>query len=121
MPIASQHIEMKTICTGLLEVAYFDAGSQDGDPLLLLHGWPESPSGFEQISSRLHEAGFRTIVPFLRGFGPTRFLSPETPRVGSVAALAQDALDLMDNLGIHRFSVVGHDWGARTGLRRTSL
>jgi len=112
---------MKTIRTDLLEIAYLDEGPQDGDPLLLLHGWPESPEGFEQISSRLHEAGFRTIAPFLRGFGATRFLSPATPRVGMAAALAQDALDLMDGLGIHRLPVVGHDWGARIGYALAAL
>jgi pimeloyl-ACP methyl ester carboxylesterase len=106
---------MKTIRTELLEIAYFDDGPQGGEPLLLLHGWPESAEGFEQISARLHRAGFRTIAPFLRGFGATRFLSPGTPRVGVAAALAQDALDLMDCLGIQQFSVIGHDWGARTG------
>jgi pimeloyl-ACP methyl ester carboxylesterase len=112
---------MKTICTELLDIAYLDGGPQDGEPLLLLHGWPESPAGFEQISSPLHEAGFRTISPFLRGFGPTRFLSPSTPRIGGVAALAQDALDLMGSLGIDRLSVIGHDWGARTGYALAAL
>jgi pimeloyl-ACP methyl ester carboxylesterase len=114
-------MKMKTICTELLEIAYLDDGPQDGEPLLLLHGWPESPEGFEKISFRLHEAGFRTIAPFLRGFGDTRFLSPEIPRVGVAAALAQDALDLMDGLAIHCFSVIGHDWGARTGYALAAL
>jgi pimeloyl-ACP methyl ester carboxylesterase len=112
---------MKTIRTEVLEIAYVDDGPQDGEPLLLLHGWPESPAGFDAISSRLHDAGFRTIAPFLRGFGPTRFLSSETPRVGGAAALAQDALDLMDRLDIHRFSVIGHDWGGRTGYALAAL
>jgi pimeloyl-ACP methyl ester carboxylesterase len=79
---ASQHIAMKTIRTELLETVYLDNGPQDGEPLLFLHGWPDSPVGFEQISSRLNEAGFRTIAPFLRGFGATRFLSPTTARIG---------------------------------------
>jgi pimeloyl-ACP methyl ester carboxylesterase len=114
-------LKMKTIRTELLEMAYFDSGPQDGNPLLLLHGWPESPVGFESISSRFHEAGFRTIAPFLRGFGSTRFLSSAVPRVGVAAALAQDVLDLMDGLGIHRFSVIGHDWGARTGYALAAL
>jgi pimeloyl-ACP methyl ester carboxylesterase len=118
---AFQHIEMKTIRTELLEIAYLDDGPQNGEPLLLLHGWPESPLGFEKISSRLHQEGFRTIAPFLRGFGATRFLSRNSPRVGGPAALAQDALDLMDRLGIHRFSVIGHDWGARTGYALAAL
>jgi pimeloyl-ACP methyl ester carboxylesterase len=112
---------MKTIRTEVLEIAYLDNGPQDGEPLLLLHGWPESPVGFDAISSRLQEAAFRTIAPFLRGFGATRFLSSDTPRVGGAAALAQDALDLMDRLDIHRFSVIGHDWGGRTGYALAAL
>ena len=109
MPEASDLIEMKTIETELLEVAYLDDGPQDGEPLLFLHGWPESPAGFIKIFPCFHELGFRTIAPFLRGFGDTRFLSPDTPRVGTAPAFTQDALDFMDSLGIHRFSVVGHD------------
>ena len=112
---------MQAIRTDILEIAYLDDGPRDGAPLLMLHGWPESPIGFEQLSSHLHAAGFRTIAPFLRGFGPTRFLSPDTPRVGGAAPLAQDALDLMDRLGIGGFSVVGHDWGARTGYALAAL
>src|ERR1700744_2235276 len=112
---------MKTIRTDVLEIAYLDGGPTDGKPLLLLHGWPESPVGFKLISARLHEAGFRTIAPFLRGFGATRFLSADTPRVGVVAALAQDALDLIDRLGIDHCSVIGHDWGARTGYALAAL
>lgn len=112
---------MKTIRTELLEIAYLDDGPQNAQPLLLLHGWPESPVGFEQISCRFHEQGYRTITPFLRGFGPTRFLSPDTPRFGAAAALAQDALDLMEGIGIDRFSVIGHDWGARVGYALAAL
>jgi pimeloyl-ACP methyl ester carboxylesterase len=112
---------MKTIRTDVLEIAYLEDGPKDGQPVLLLHGWPESPAGFEKISSRLHEAGFRTIAPFLRGFGETHFLSSATPRVGTAAALAQDALDLMDRLGKQRFHVVGHDWGARIGYALAAL
>jgi pimeloyl-ACP methyl ester carboxylesterase len=114
-------IEMKTIHTELLEIAYFDDGPQDGTPILLLHGWPESPIGFERISYSLHEQGFRTIAPFLRGFGATRFLSADTPRVGGFAALMQDGFDLMDRLGVDRFSVIGHDWGARAGYAMAAL
>jgi pimeloyl-ACP methyl ester carboxylesterase len=112
---------MKKIRTDVLEIAYLEDGPHDGEPLLLLHGWPESPTGFDEISPHLHEAGFLTIAPFLRGFGATRFLSPDTPRCGMAAALAQDALDLMDRLAIRRFSVIGHDWGARTGYALAAL
>jgi pimeloyl-ACP methyl ester carboxylesterase len=119
-PIASQW-QMKTIRTEVLEIAYFDNGPKEGPPVLLLHGWPESPAGFDRVCSRLHEAGFRTIAPFLRGFGETHFLSSATPRVSGAAALAQDALDFMDGIGIQRFYVVGHDWGARTGYALAAL
>lgn len=112
---------MQTIRTDVLEIAYFDEGPRDGVLLLLLHGWPDSPVGFEQVSSHLHAGAFRTIAPFLRGFGPTRFLSADTPRVGGAAALVQDALDLMDGLEIQSFAVVGHDWGARTGYALAAL
>jgi pimeloyl-ACP methyl ester carboxylesterase len=111
----------RTVRTELLEIAYLDDGPPDGAPLLLLHGWPESPLGFAAISTRLHAGGFRTIAPFLRGFGPTRFLSAESSRVGATAALAQDALDLMDRLAISRFAIIGHDWGARTGYALAAL
>jgi pimeloyl-ACP methyl ester carboxylesterase len=70
---------MKAIRTEVLEIAYLDDGPQDVAPLLLLHGWPESPTGFDEISPRLHEADFRTIAPFLRGFGATRFLFSDKP------------------------------------------
>jgi pimeloyl-ACP methyl ester carboxylesterase len=112
---------IETIHTEVLEIAYLDDGPSGGAPLLLLHGWPDSPVGFEELSSRLHAAGYRTIAPFLRGFGPTRFLSADTPRVGGAAALVQDAFDLMDRLGIQRFPVIGHDWGARAGYGLAAL
>lgn len=112
---------MQTLRTDVLEIAYLDDGPRDGAPLLILHGWPDSPVGFERMSSRLHAAGYRTIAPFHRGFGATRFLSADTPRVGGAAALAQDALDFVDRLGIGRFSVIGHDWGARTGYALAAL
>lgn len=80
---------------------------------MLLHGWPDDATTWLGVAPRLSQTGIRTITPWLRGFGPTRFLSPSTFRDGRIEALAQDALDLMDALEIERFSVVGHDWGAR--------
>ncbi|HZB47911.1 MAG TPA: alpha/beta hydrolase [Mycobacteriales bacterium] len=89
--------------------------------MLLLHGWPDSPRTWRAVASRLTGAGYRTIVPALRGFAPTRFRDPDTPRTGQVVALAQDALDLLDGLGLDRAAVVGHDWGARTGYALAAL
>jgi pimeloyl-ACP methyl ester carboxylesterase len=110
-----------TLTTELLEIAYADDGPRDGPPVLLLHGWPDSPRTWREVASRLTGAGHRTIVPALRGFAPTRFRDPDTPRTGQVVALAQDALDLLDGLGLDRAAVVGHDWGARTGYALAAL
>jgi pimeloyl-ACP methyl ester carboxylesterase len=99
--------------TSLLDIAYETAGPEHGHPVLLFHGWPDDVRTYDGIVPALHAAGFRTFVPWLRGFGPTRFLSEASPRSGQIAAMAQDALDFADGLGLDRFSIVGHDWGAR--------
>jgi pimeloyl-ACP methyl ester carboxylesterase len=97
----------------LLNVSYLEEGPRDGVPVLLLHGWPDDARTWDGIAPALNEAGYRTIAPWLRGFGATRFLSPATVRSGQMAAMAQDALELMTALGMEQFAVVGHDWGAR--------
>ena len=112
---------MPTLTTDLLEIDYADDGPPDGRPVLLLHGWPDSQRTWREVASRLVDAGHRTIVPALRGYAPTRFRAPDTPRTGQVVALAQDALDLLDGLGLDRVVVVGHDWGARAGYALAAL
>ncbi len=112
---------MKMIDTELLEIAYEEGGPQQGTPILILHGWPDAPRGWSGVTPHLHAAGFRTLTPYLRGFTPTRFLSEDTPRVGSPVALAQDAIDFADALGIKRFAVLGHDWGARIAYTLAAL
>jgi pimeloyl-ACP methyl ester carboxylesterase len=112
---------MSSVRTSTLEIVYEDHGAPDAPAVLLLHGWPDSVCGWTQVEQRLNAAGFRTIVPALRGFTPTRFFSPETPRTGSSLALAQDALDLADGLHLNRFAVVGHDWGARAAYTMAAL
>ncbi|RWP85805.1 MAG: alpha/beta hydrolase [Mesorhizobium sp.] len=107
--------------TPLLRVAYLDGGPQDGAPVILLHGWPDDATTYARISPVLHEAGFRTFSPWLRGFGPTSFLSKEIMRSGEIAAMAQDVLDFADALGLSRFAVVGHDWGARISYLLASV
>src|ERR1700744_2310073 len=94
-----------------LDIVYEDGGPRDGTPLLLLHGWPDSPRGWHSVAARLQAVGWGTITPYLRGFGPTRFRSAETIRDGRGVALAKDAIDLADALGLDRFAVAGHDWG----------
>jgi pimeloyl-ACP methyl ester carboxylesterase len=112
---------MRKIRTELLEIAFEEGGPEEGPVVLILHGWPDAPCGWELTASRLRAEGWRTVVPYLRGSGPTRFLSGETPRVGSGIALAQDAIDLADSLGLDRFAVVGHDWGARAAYTLAAL
>ena len=107
--------------TTKLEIAYTESGPADGRPVMLVHGWPDAARAWTAVAARLAAAGFRTIVPDLRGAGNTRFLSPDTPRDGSGVALAQDVIDLADALGIDRFDVVGHDWGARTAYTLAAL
>jgi pimeloyl-ACP methyl ester carboxylesterase len=112
---------VKTIRTELLEIAYEEGGHQSGPLVLLLHGWPDTPRGWKRITEQLHAKGWRTIAPYLRGTGPTKFLHDETPRIGAGVALARDAMDLVDKLGIDRFAVVGHDWGARVAYTLSAL
>jgi pimeloyl-ACP methyl ester carboxylesterase len=104
---------VRSVVTPVLEVEVDEDGPADGKPLLLLHGWPDAPRGWQPVAQLLHERGWRTIVPALRGSGGTRFRSPDTPRDGRGIALAADALDLLDALGLERVQVAGHDWGAR--------
>lgn len=99
--------------TDLLDIAYDAGGPAEGTPLLLLHGWPDDIHAFDRLAPLLWTAGFRTFAPYLRGFGPTRFLSEATMRSGEIVALAQDALDFADALQLDRLRLVGHDWGAR--------
>jgi pimeloyl-ACP methyl ester carboxylesterase len=99
--------------TPVLRIAYEDGGPKDGPAVLLVHGWPDDVRTYGAIAPALQAAGFRTIVPSLRGFGATTFLSDKTMRSGEMVAMAQDAIDLADALGLKTFAVVGHDWGAR--------
>jgi pimeloyl-ACP methyl ester carboxylesterase len=109
------------LTTDLLEISYEDTGPADGPPVLLLHGWPDSPRCWQDVAPRLNAAGLRTVMPALRGFAPTRFRDPDIPRTAQIVALAQDALDLLDRLGLDRVAVVGHDWGARAGYALAGL
>src|SRR4030095_15758301 len=102
------HIE-----AGVLDVAYHEAGPAHGTPVLLMHGFPYDIHAYAEVAPLLAAQGCRAIVPFLRGFGGTRFLSAATPRSGEQAALGADLLALMDALGIARAVLAGYDWGGR--------
>ena len=106
---------VKQIDAGLLNVGYVEAGPSNGRAVLLLHGWPYDIHSFDQVTPPLVSQGYRVIVPYLRGYGSTQFLSSTTFRNGQPAALATDAIALMDALHIQRAVIAGFDWGARTG------
>jgi pimeloyl-ACP methyl ester carboxylesterase len=112
---------LNRIRTDILEIAFEESGSPDGIPVFLLHGWPDAPCGWNVVARQLQAAGYRTIVPYLRGSSPTEFLSPKTPRFGSGVALAQDAVDLADSLHLDKFVAIGHDWGARAAYTLAAL
>jgi pimeloyl-ACP methyl ester carboxylesterase len=105
---------LKQIDAGLLSIGYAEAGPADGPPVLLLHGWPYDIYSFVDVAPLLAAEGFRVIVPYLRGFGTTRFLSSETLRNGQQSVVALDTIALMDALKIGKAIVAGFDWGART-------
>ena len=105
---------IKHVKTDVLDIAYAEEGPANGKPVLLLHGWPYDIHSFVDVAPLLAAAGYRVIIPYLRGYGDTRFLSADTPRNGQQAALAADGLALLDALHIKKAIVAGFDWGART-------
>ena len=105
---------LKQIDAGTLNIGYAEAGPVHGPAVLLLHGWPYDIHAFVDVAPLLAEAGYRVIVPYLRGYGTTRFLSADTMRNGQQSVVAVDAIALMDALKIDRAIVAGFDWGART-------
>jgi len=108
------HGPPKQIDAGELNVGYAEAGPADGPVALLLHGWPYDIHSFVGVTPILASAGYRVIVPYLRGYGSTRFLSDETFRNGQPSALAVDVVALMDALRIEKATLAGFDWGGRT-------
>jgi pimeloyl-ACP methyl ester carboxylesterase len=103
-----KHIETNQLC-----IAYWDIGPSNGKPIFLMHGFPYDVHSYDVVSERLAEQGFRCIVPFLRGYGPTTFKSPDILRSGQQAALGSDLLSLMDALDVPEAFVGGYDWGGR--------
>ncbi|MEH3039229.1 MAG: L-dopachrome tautomerase-related protein [Sphingomonas paucimobilis] len=105
---------MPMITTGDLNMEVSLYGAEEGQPLLVIHGWPDDASTWDQVAPALATEGFRVIVPTLRGFGATHFLNDDALRTGNSAMLAIDMIALLDTLGIDRFMVAGHDWGSNT-------
>jgi pimeloyl-ACP methyl ester carboxylesterase len=112
---------MPLLKTELLSIAYEARGPADGYPVFLLHGWPDVPEGWANVARTLEQGGYRTIAPYLRGFHPTEFLSPNTPRFAGAVAMAQDVIDMANLIGVERLAVVGHDWGARVAYTLAAL
>jgi pimeloyl-ACP methyl ester carboxylesterase len=112
---------LKQVHAGDLNVGYVDMGPQAGTPVLLLHGWPYDIHSFVDVAPALAAAGYRVLVPYLRGYGTTRFLSDATPRNGQQAALVADALNFLDALKIDKVILGGFDWGGRTACALAAL
>jgi len=107
--------------TATLEIACEVSGPERGTPVILLHGFPDDPRTWDRVAAHLSRAGYRTIAPYLRGYGPTRFLDEHTLRSGQQAALGHDLLALMDGLGIQRAVLAGYDWGGRAACVVSAL
>jgi pimeloyl-ACP methyl ester carboxylesterase len=105
---------VKQVDAGVLNVGYAELGPANGHAVVLLHGWPYDIQSYADVAPLLATKGYRVIVPYLRGYGSTRFLSADTPRNGQQSALAVDAIALMDALKVDKAIVAGFDWGART-------
>jgi pimeloyl-ACP methyl ester carboxylesterase len=112
--LAPSFADTRQIDAGVLNVGYVDAGPRDGPAVVLLHGWPYDIHSYAKVTPLLAAAGYRVIVPHLRGFGTTQFLSDETIRNGEQAALAIDVISLMDALEVEKAIIAGFDWGARS-------
>src|SRR3954469_5033069 len=112
---------LKQIDAGLLNVGYAEAGPTDGPAVMLLHGWPYDMHSYVDVAPLLAAAGYHVIVPYLRGYGTTRFLSNETFRNGQQSVVALDIIALMDALKIEKAILAGFDWGARTACIMAAL
>jgi pimeloyl-ACP methyl ester carboxylesterase len=104
---------LRSLEAGVLSIAYHELGPPDGPPVFLMHGFPYDVHAYEDVAPILADAGCRVIVPYLRGYGPTKFLRDDTPRSGEQAALGADLLALMDALQVERAVLAGYDWGGR--------
>jgi len=111
--VVAETARARIVRTATLDIAYQESGPSDGRPVILLHGFPDDVHAYDRVAPPLAAAGWRVLVPYLRGYGPTRFLSGQTPRSGQQAALGRDLADFIDALGLERAVVAGYDWGGR--------
>ena len=111
----------QSVQTPVLSIAYEDNGPRQGFPVILLHGFPDDARAFDDVAPALAKAGYRVLVPYLRGYGPTRFRDPNAPRMAEQAAIGQDLLDFADALALDRFALSGYDWGGRAACIAAAL
>jgi len=111
----------RMVDTPVLSIAYEDTGDPRGFPIILLHGFPDDVHAFDEVVPPLVKAGHRTLVPYLRGYGPTRFRDPVAPRLAEQAAIGQDVIDFADALKLPRFALAGYDWGGRAAAIAAAL
>jgi pimeloyl-ACP methyl ester carboxylesterase len=112
---------IKRVRTATLEIAYEESGPATGRPVVLLHGFPDDAHAYDGVAAPLAASGWRVLAPYLRGYGPTRFLFAETPRSGQQAALGHDLLEFVEALGLERTVVAGYDWGGRAACILAAL
>jgi pimeloyl-ACP methyl ester carboxylesterase len=120
-PAAASFTDIRQVRAGVLDVGYVDTGPQEGHPIVLFHGWPYDIHAFIEVAPILAAAGYRVLIPHLRGYGSTRFLSADTPRNGQQASFTADAVAFLDALGIDKAIVAGFDWGARIATTLAAL
>lgn len=111
----------RAIQTPVLSIGLEESGDIQGFPIILLHGFPDDVRAWDEVATPLASKGYRVIVPYLRGYGPTRFREPSAPRMAEQAAIGQDLIDLADVLGLARFAVAGYDWGGRAACVAAAL
>jgi pimeloyl-ACP methyl ester carboxylesterase len=111
----------RTIQTPVLNIGFEESGNPDGFPIVMLHGFPDDVRAWDDVAAPLAGAGHRVLVPYLRGYGPTRFRDAAAPRMAEQAAIGQDLIDFADALGLARFAVAGYDWGGRAACVAAAL
>jgi pimeloyl-ACP methyl ester carboxylesterase len=113
--------QSRTIQSQVLTIGFEESGQSQGFPIMLLHGFPDDVRAWDEVAAPLARRGYRVLVPYLRGYGPTRFRDVSTPRMAEQAAIGQDVIDLADALGLSRFAVCGYDWGGRAASIAAAL
>ena len=111
----------RSVQTPVLDIGFEESGDVNGFPVILLHGFPDDVRAWDDVAAPLAGKGYRVIVPYLRGYGPTRFREASSPRMAQQAAIGQDLIDLADALGISRFAAAGYDWGGRAACIAAAL